>query len=130
MTERSEGSEARGFTLVETMVTIVIVSVGILAMASLLVSNMKANRGSEMRFNVAAISESILAEYQSQYSAGTWDPDANSGVTAVTKADSGFGVAYTVTATAITGGYMVEVEIVDDRLSTPFTNHVMILTWL
>lgn len=129
--ESDEPLFEKGFTLIEAMITVVIVSVAVLAMASLLIGNMGANRGSEQRFNAAAVSEGILNEYHSRFDALTWTPSTTVGdVTTVTKsqANSEFGLAYTITATAVAEGLMLVVTIDDDRLSSPYVNQTMILT--
>jgi len=50
----------KGFSLIETMVAIVIVAVGILAMASMLITGIKTNHVSEQRMNMAALAQSAM----------------------------------------------------------------------
>jgi len=50
----------KGFTLVETMVAMVIVSIGLLAMASMLITGIKTNAASEHRMDAAATAQSLL----------------------------------------------------------------------
>jgi len=51
-----------GFTLLETLVTMVIVSVGLLAMAQMLLVTMKQNSQSEARMEGAALAKNLLTE--------------------------------------------------------------------
>ena len=52
----------RGFTLVEVMVTIVILSVVLLALAGLLIANIRANAVSEARMDAASLAQSIAGQ--------------------------------------------------------------------
>lgn len=49
----------KGFTLIEAMITMLIVSIGLLAMASLLITAIKVNQDSEMRLDASTKAESI-----------------------------------------------------------------------
>jgi len=49
----------QGFTLIEAMVTMLIVSVGLLAMASLLITAIKVNQDNEMRLDASAKADAI-----------------------------------------------------------------------
>lgn len=51
-----------GFTLLETLVTMVIVSVGLLAMAQMLLVTMKQNSQSEARMESSALAKNLLTE--------------------------------------------------------------------
>lgn len=52
--------EEKGFTLIEAMVTMLIVSVGLLAMASLLITAIKVNQDSEMRLEASSTARAVL----------------------------------------------------------------------
>jgi len=60
----------RGFSLVETMVAVVIIAVVMLALGMLLVNNMRANQASEQRMDAAKVSQEILADYAQRIMAG------------------------------------------------------------
>ncbi|MDX8387246.1 MAG: prepilin-type N-terminal cleavage/methylation domain-containing protein, partial [Ghiorsea sp.] len=51
----------KGFTLLEAMITMVIVSVGLLAMSNLLVTAIKVNQNNEIRMNAASVAQSVLS---------------------------------------------------------------------
>jgi prepilin-type N-terminal cleavage/methylation domain-containing protein len=51
----------KGFTLVELMVALMIVAVGMLAMANMLIVGVRANQMSEHRIDAAGIAHSVLA---------------------------------------------------------------------
>ncbi len=52
-------SVEQGFTLIEAMVTMLIVSVGLLAMASLLITAIKVNQDNEMRLDASSKADAI-----------------------------------------------------------------------
>lgn len=52
--------EEKGFTLIESMVAMMIVSVGLLAMASLLITAIKVNQDSELRMDASAKADAIV----------------------------------------------------------------------
>ena len=52
---------AKGFTLIEVMIAVLIISIGMLAMASLLATTIKVNQTSESRMHYAAIASSAMA---------------------------------------------------------------------
>jgi prepilin-type N-terminal cleavage/methylation domain-containing protein len=52
----------KGFTLIEVMVTMVIASVGLLAMASLLITSIKVNASSERRMDAAMLAQSVMMQ--------------------------------------------------------------------
>jgi len=49
----------QGFTLIEAMITMLIVSIGLLAMASLLITAIKVNQDNEMRLDASTKAEAI-----------------------------------------------------------------------
>jgi prepilin-type N-terminal cleavage/methylation domain-containing protein len=55
-------NKEKGFTLLEVMVTMLIVSIGLLAMAQLLITNIQNNRMNEVRMDSSAAIQSILEE--------------------------------------------------------------------
>jgi len=52
----------KGFTLLEVMITMVIIAIGLLALAKLLITNINTNRGSELRMQSSAAIEMLLEE--------------------------------------------------------------------
>jgi len=52
----------RGFTLIEVLVTMVIVSVGLLAMGQLLITTIVQNANSEKRMDAAAVVKNLISE--------------------------------------------------------------------
>jgi len=54
-------SKQKGFTLIEVMITIVIVSIGMLALAGLLITGIKVNANSESRMDASGIAQSIVS---------------------------------------------------------------------
>jgi len=54
-------SKQKGFTLIEVMITIVIVSIGMLALAGLLITGIKVNADSEARMDVSGVAQSIMS---------------------------------------------------------------------
>ncbi len=66
----------KGFTLIETMVAMLIVAVGLLAMANMLIVDIKANHVSEQRMNMAALAQSAMANIEQNAVAGYRATDA------------------------------------------------------
>ena len=66
--------ESKGFTLIETLVTLVIVSVAISALGTLLISTIKTNRASESGMDAAAIASNIFSNYSAQIIGGAGIP--------------------------------------------------------
>jgi len=60
----------KGFTLIEVLIAMVIISVVTSALGSLLLTTMKSNRTSEARMDSAAISQNILNKYVADISGG------------------------------------------------------------
>ena len=56
----------QGFTLIEAMVAMLIVSVGLLAMASLLITAIRVNNTNEVRLEASTLAQSTMAYYVSQ----------------------------------------------------------------
>jgi len=56
----SKTFEEKGFTLLETMITMFIVAVGLLAMAQMLITTMKQNLDTEVRMDAVVMSQSVL----------------------------------------------------------------------
>ena len=54
------GVVAKGFTLLETMITMFIVAVGLLAMAQMLITTMKQNLNTEIRMDAVVMVQSML----------------------------------------------------------------------
>jgi len=52
-------SVEQGFTLIEAMVTMLIVSIGLLAMASLLITAIKVNQDNEMRLDASSKADAV-----------------------------------------------------------------------
>lgn len=52
--------EEKGFTLLETMITMFIVAVGLLAMAQMLITTMKQNLDTEVRMDAVVMSQAVL----------------------------------------------------------------------
>ena len=65
---------AKGFTLVETLIALVIISVAVSALGTLLISTIKTNRDSESRMDSAAIAYNILSNYSAQIYGGSAVP--------------------------------------------------------
>ncbi len=86
-------SDVRGFTLIETMVALLVIAVALLALGGLLVQGMRTNEQSEERMDAAAVSQAILSDYEARILSG--NPPAAG--TPVTGTRDGFN--YTLTAT-------------------------------
>jgi len=54
--------ESSGFTLIEAMITMLIVSIGLLAMAQLLITSIQQNNRSEMRIDASSAVQTLLKE--------------------------------------------------------------------
>jgi len=52
--------EEKGFTLIESMVAMLIVSVGLLAMANLLITAIRVNQASEMRLEASSMARAVM----------------------------------------------------------------------
>jgi len=71
-----------GFTLVEALVAMVIISVGVLAMATMLITGIKTNHVSEQRMDMAAIAQSVMTNIESRVAAGYTQTSANTAAAA------------------------------------------------
>lgn len=58
--------EQKGFTLIEAMVAMLIVSIGLLAMANLLITAIRVNKTNEVRLEASSLAQSTMAYYISQ----------------------------------------------------------------
>jgi len=58
--------EQKGFTLIEAMVAMLIVSIGLLAMANLLITAIRVNKANEVRLEASTLAQSTMAYYMSQ----------------------------------------------------------------
>ena len=55
-----------GFTLIEVIIAMLIVSVGLLAMGSLLITSIRVNHGSEQRLDAGTVAQSVLTHVVSK----------------------------------------------------------------
>ena len=62
---------SKGFTLIEVLITMVIVSVGLLAMAQMLITNIQQNAKSEQRMDASAVAQALLNEATTKISSLT-----------------------------------------------------------
>jgi len=74
--------DEEGFTLIETMVAMLIVAVGLLAMANMLIVDIKANHVSEQRMDMAALAQSAMANIEQNAVVGYTATTAAADVTA------------------------------------------------
>ncbi|MES0371047.1 MAG: type IV pilus modification protein PilV [Mariprofundaceae bacterium] len=77
----NERPSEKGFTLIETMISMLIVSIGLLAMAGMLITSIKANHASEIRMDASALAQSLMSRVSAKartaaYSASTATSDA------------------------------------------------------
>jgi prepilin-type N-terminal cleavage/methylation domain-containing protein len=116
-------NENRGFSMVETMVAVVIVSVALLAMGGMLMNTVKSNKKSEERMNVAAVSQAVLSDHAAQLLAGTWN-----GQSASTGTQGGYN--YTVTASNNNGQTVLSATLtpVSGGRVKSFTNETLVST--
>jgi len=113
----------KGFTLIEAMVTIVIVSVGLLAMASLLITGIRANAGSEARMDAASLAQSIVSRIEMKARALPY-----SQATANADAQAMLGSRYN--AGGLAGGYNPVVVVSPTPVATGnFTSIIVRLQW-
>jgi len=81
----------KGFTLIELMVALLIVAVGMLAMADMLIIGIRANQGSEHRIDAAGAAHSVLANISARaVVAGYTSAQARADATAQLGANSKF----------------------------------------
>ncbi|MDQ7058012.1 MAG: prepilin-type N-terminal cleavage/methylation domain-containing protein [Ghiorsea sp.] len=60
MIDREMGKKEVGFTLIESMVAMLIVSIGLLAMANLLITAIRVNQASEMRLEASSTARAVM----------------------------------------------------------------------
>lgn len=108
--------EEKGFTLLETMITMFIVAVGLLAMAQMLITTMKQNLNTEVRMDAVAMSQSVLEAGTTYVTSDATCVDLVNNVN-VNKTQVYQGGAYTfvVTCTVLTPGsrYLVDSQVRD-----------------
>lgn len=115
-------AEQKGFTLVEVMVALVVISIGVLAMASLLISSITNNRGSENRMDAAAVSQSLLSQYAAYETAGTtWSSPA-------TGTREGFSFTVTKTVLSTSTNRLLTVQLSGDSLTSTYENQLVVST--
>jgi type IV pilus assembly protein PilV len=71
-----------GFSLIETMVALLIITVGMLGTASMLIAGIKANSVSEERMEIATLAQSVMANIESQVVVGYTQTAANAAAAA------------------------------------------------
>jgi prepilin-type N-terminal cleavage/methylation domain-containing protein len=110
----------RGFTLIEAMIALVIISISLLGLAGLLTTTIRFNMGSEQRMNAAAVSQAILSDCTARLVAGAADCTAIAGTYQ----------GYNIVSLSVTGSpRVIQVSIrptVGDRMSADFTNSTVV----
>lgn len=112
----------KGFTLIEVMVTIVIVSVGMLSLAGLLITGIKVNAASESRMDASGLAQGVMSRLSIQA--------ATVGYTqaqALTDAQSILAARYSATGTA--GGYNPVIIMTPTPAVAGFTSVIVRLQW-
>jgi prepilin-type N-terminal cleavage/methylation domain-containing protein len=113
--------DASGFTLIETMLAMIIIAVGLLATASLLIGSIKHNSGSEHRMDSAAVSQALLAEYVTKEQAGTTWTSPASGTRE--------GYDYTVTRTSLgSTSSLLTVRLSGGGMTADYENQTVVST--
>ena len=121
--QRKQNLRQRGFTLIEVMVTIVIVSIGMLALAGLLVTGIKVNSTSEARMDASALAQSIAARLAVNAATAGYAQ-----ATAITDARAILADRYD--ANGLGGGYNPDVVITPTPTVTgSFTSIIVRLQW-
>ena len=93
------GKKEKGFTLIEVMITVVIVAVGLLATAQLLIMTIKQNGNSELRIDSSAAVQVMLYDAEAIMLAADTPVDKCTALSANVDAKSYLGVGYVETLT-------------------------------
>lgn len=104
---------SRGFSLIELMVTTLILSVGLLALGGGILWEMKYSKQAELRMEAALVSQQLLAHYRAAIPAN-----------AVSASRQGF--AYTMTPSAQGGAVYLKVVLTGNGLRTAFENQTVV----
>lgn len=126
----------KGFTLIEAMVTMLIVSVGLLAMASLLITAIRVNHNSEVRMEAATTAQSIMSHLVTQVTANAYkkiDPSATEAEAKATAEAAATTDAQNLLASKYKadriGGFNPVVVLSGPSAVNQFTNIEAILEW-
>jgi len=115
-------SKQKGFTLIEVMVTIVIVSIGMLALAGLLITGIKVNANSETRMDASGLAQGIMSRLSIQAAAAGFTQ-----AQATTAAQNILAARYSAAGT--NKGYNPTVTMLPSTTVTGFTSIIVRLQW-
>ncbi len=115
-------SKQKGFTLIEVMVTIVIVSIGMLSLAGLLITGIKVNAANEARMDASGLAQGIMSRVSvSAATAGYTQAQATTAAQNI--------LAARYDANGLNGGYNPTIIMVPTTAATGFTSIIVRLQW-
>jgi len=115
-------AKQKGFTLIEVMVTIVIVSIGMLSLAGLLITGIKVNAANESRMDASGLAQGIMSRVSvSAATAGYTQAQATTAAQNI--------LAARYDANGLNKGYKPTVVMAPTPSATGFTSIIVRLQW-